>query len=92
MGSDKALLEFAGVALWRRQHAMLRQAGAAEIFISAREEQLWAQGEHVVRDAVAGGGPLGAKRARRTHFCCFSCWYLCHNHAWTDRGGYVQTL
>jgi molybdenum cofactor guanylyltransferase len=59
MGSDKALLEFAGVALWRRQHAMLRQAGAAEIFISAREEQLWAQGEHVVRDAVAGGGPLG---------------------------------
>ena len=54
MGSDKALLEFAGVALWRRQHAMLRQAGAAEIFISAREEQLWAQGEHVVRDAVAG--------------------------------------
>ena len=31
MGSDKALLEFAGVALWRRQHAMLRQAGAAEI-------------------------------------------------------------
>ncbi len=59
MGSDKALLEFAGVALWRRQHAMLRQAGAAEIFISALEEQLWAQGEHVVRDAVAGGGPLG---------------------------------
>ena len=59
MGCDKALLELHGVPWWRRQHDVLRQAGAAEIFISAREEQLWAHGENVVRDAVSGGGPLG---------------------------------
>jgi molybdopterin-guanine dinucleotide biosynthesis protein A len=58
MGRDKALLEIEGVPLWRRQCEVLRRAGAAEVFISAREEQSWARGENVVRDAVAGAGPL----------------------------------
>ena len=42
---------------------VLRRAGAAEVLISARDEQSWARGENIVRDAVAGVGPLaGAKR------------------------------
>jgi len=59
MGSDKALLVARdGQPLWRRQRDVLVRAGATEIFISAREEQRWAAGEAVVRDAALDGGPL----------------------------------
>lgn len=70
MGSDKALLEIEGVPLWQRQCAVLARAGAAEIFVSARPEQRWAEGDGVVRDAAPGGGPLGgiaAALARAAH-------------------------
>jgi molybdopterin-guanine dinucleotide biosynthesis protein A len=62
MGCDKALLDHQGLALWRRQREVLRQAGAAEIFLSARPEQAWAaQAEGfaaVLADPFPGGGPL----------------------------------
>lgn len=59
-GSDKALHPAGdGRAMWERQCAVLRAAGAAEIFISARPEQSWVPAAAlVVRDAVAGAGPL----------------------------------
>ena len=59
MGRDKALLEIAGVPLWRRQREVLESAGATEIFVSARADQAWAATQNVVRDAVPDGGPLG---------------------------------
>jgi molybdopterin-guanine dinucleotide biosynthesis protein A len=60
MGSDKALRAMPdGRVLWERQCAVLTQAGAAEIFISARSEQTWTPPEmQVVRDAVPEAGPL----------------------------------
>lgn len=60
MGSDKALLTTVdGQAWWERQCAVLTQAGAAEILISARPEQTWVPvGAMVVRDAEENGGPL----------------------------------
>ncbi|MBC7369161.1 MAG: molybdenum cofactor guanylyltransferase [Undibacterium sp.] len=60
MGSDKALLTTAdGRTWWEQQCAVLTQAGAAEIFISARPEQTWVPATMtVVRDAEEGGGPL----------------------------------
>lgn len=62
MGRDKALLDHQGVALWRRQREVLAQAGAGEIFLSARPEQAWAgQAEGfaaVLGDPFPGGGPL----------------------------------
>lgn len=60
MGSDKALLPAAeGRPIWERQRAVLAEAGAAEIFISARPEQVWVPaGMAVVRDGVPGAGPL----------------------------------
>ena len=70
MGRDKALLASAGgrdsVPLWQRQRNVLARAGAAEIFLSAREEQGWVASAvtdgnfaAVVRDATPGCGPLG---------------------------------
>src|SRR4051812_31151961 len=43
MGRDKALLEFEGATLWRRQLALLGQIGASEIFLSARSDQAWSR-------------------------------------------------
>ena len=44
MGRDKALLPAPadGVPLWDRQRRVLAEAGAAEIFLSARDGQRWA--------------------------------------------------
>lgn len=74
MGSDKALLAMPdGRVLWERQYAVLKEAGAAEIFISARPEQMWVPATlNVVRDAVADAGPLagivaGLERAAHAH-------------------------
>ena len=62
MGRDKALLEIEGAPLWRRQHAVLAAAGAAEVFLSARPDQAWAQRaagfSAVLHDAVPESGPL----------------------------------
>lgn len=64
MGRDKALLAAPeGALLWERQRRVLAEAGAAEIFLSARAEQSWAaaaapQFSGLVHDAVADAGPL----------------------------------
>lgn len=62
MGRDKALLEIDGAPLWRRQHAVLAAAGAAEVFLSARPDQAWAQRAPgfaaVLHDALPESGPL----------------------------------
>ncbi len=76
MGREKALLEVGGVPLWRRQRDVLRAAGAAEVFLSARAEQAWrreAEGfDGQVLDAVEVGGPIigvtaGLERAGHGH-------------------------
>jgi molybdenum cofactor guanylyltransferase len=62
MGSDKALLEVDGIPLWQRQRDLLRQAGAAEVWLSARPDQPWARQAGgfagVLHDALPGCGPL----------------------------------
>jgi molybdopterin-guanine dinucleotide biosynthesis protein A len=63
MHRDKALLEHDGKRMWQRQRDLLVQAGAAEVFLSARPEQAWAEAADgfagLVRDAAADSGPLG---------------------------------
>jgi molybdenum cofactor guanylyltransferase len=62
MGSEKALLEVAGVPLWQRQRDLLQAAGASEIFLSARPDQTWAFRTEgftgIIHDALPDGGPL----------------------------------
>jgi molybdenum cofactor guanylyltransferase len=62
MGRDKALLDVAGIPLWRRQRDVLATAGATEIFLSARPEQDWARHAEefsaVLHDALPECGPL----------------------------------
>ena len=65
MGRDKALLESDGVPMWRRQRDVLTSAGAGEIFLSARPEQVWANDamasggySAVLHDAMPSAGPL----------------------------------
>jgi len=76
MGRDKALLEIDGTPLWRQQRDVLRAAGAAEIFLSARDDQAWVQGAGgfaaVLHDALEVGGPIigltaGLERATHGH-------------------------
>jgi len=66
MGTEKALLDADGRAWWERQCDVLREAGAGEVFLSARSDQRWAEDpavisrfDAVVRDAVPDCGPLG---------------------------------
>jgi molybdopterin-guanine dinucleotide biosynthesis protein A len=59
MGTDKALVEFEGQPLWRRQYNLLAQAGAAERLLSVRVDQKWPPLEVTrVTDAAADLGPL----------------------------------
>lgn len=59
MGRDKALLPCAGEPMWRRQWRLLEQAGAGEIFLSARPDQIWVPpGVTTLADAVPDAGPL----------------------------------
>jgi len=62
MGRDKALLDYQGAGLWRRQREVLVRAGAGEIFLSARPDQAWAAEAEgfaaVLPDPIQGGGPL----------------------------------
>jgi molybdopterin-guanine dinucleotide biosynthesis protein A len=63
MRRDKALLERTGRKMWERQRDVLARAGAAEIFLSARGDQAWAEAAEgfagTVRDAAPDSGPLG---------------------------------
>ena len=73
MGSDKALLEIEGQPLWRKQYALLAQAGASDRMISARADQTWLPLEVVrVNDATPDLGPLSGlaaalERCRQAH-------------------------
>jgi molybdopterin-guanine dinucleotide biosynthesis protein A len=79
MGREKALLETRerdGRVLWQRQRGVLAEAGAGEIFLSARAEQTWtlmAEGfAAVLHDEVPDAGPLagiaaGLRRASHPH-------------------------
>lgn len=76
MRRDKALLERNGVVMWRRQRDLLTAAGAAELLLSARSDQAWAETAEgfagVVRDAGLDAGPLGGivaalERASHAH-------------------------
>ncbi|MBL9211434.1 MAG: molybdenum cofactor guanylyltransferase [Opitutaceae bacterium] len=62
MGRDKALLEIDGVPWWQRQRDTLVDAGATEVLLSARPEQMWTRQASgfagVVHDALPEGGPL----------------------------------
>lgn len=68
MGRDKALLtapDESGRVLWERQRDVLRAAGCAEIYLSARPEQAWAKEAGarggfaaVLHDALPDCGPL----------------------------------
>ena len=63
MRRDKALLPQEGGLLWQRQLDVLDRAGAKRVFLSAREDQTWAEAAvgfaGVVRDASPDSGPLG---------------------------------
>jgi molybdopterin-guanine dinucleotide biosynthesis protein A len=64
MGRDKALLDCGGEPLWRRQWRLLEQAGADEIFLSARSDQTWVPpGVITLADTVPGAGPLAGTAA-----------------------------
>jgi molybdopterin-guanine dinucleotide biosynthesis protein A len=73
MGRDKALLELDGLPLWRRQHALIAQAGATERFLSVRAEQPWPPLDVTrVVDPAPDLGPLGGiavalGKMRHTH-------------------------
>src|SRR4051794_10290725 len=91
MGRDKALLEYAGAALWQHQRRVLAEAGAAEIFLSARPEQPWTGGatgfDALLHDALPGCGPLagitaGLERATHAHLAVLAIDLPRMNAAW----------
>lgn len=60
MGCDKAALVVDGEPLWRRQLAVLRATGAAEVFISGKADGPYAgAGVEIVGDVRSESGPLG---------------------------------
>ena len=65
MGRDKALLDVGGKTLLARQIELVRELGAAEVFISARADANYSQfGGHVLHDDLLNAGPLaGIARA-----------------------------
>jgi molybdenum cofactor guanylyltransferase len=64
MGSPKALLEFEGRPLWRRQVELLQSLNPSELMISAARDWEVPTGPWtVVRDRVTGLGPLGGMDA-----------------------------
>jgi molybdopterin-guanine dinucleotide biosynthesis protein A len=74
MGSDKALVEFEGAPLWRRQYSLIAQAGASDRMLSVRAEQTWPPLEvtRVVDAAPESLGPLAGiaaamAKARGSH-------------------------
>ena len=78
MGSDKALIEHPseGGPTWRRQRDVLRAAGAVEILLSARDDQMWLPRTDgfaaILFDGVSVGGAIigvtaGLERASHSH-------------------------
>ncbi len=76
MGREKALLDLDGQSMWARQRDVLRAAGAAEIFLSIRGDQHWAQHTKgfsaLLTDNLEMGGPMigltaGLERASHDH-------------------------
>ncbi len=71
MGRDKALIEYEGLALWRRQYNLLAQAGISDRLVSVRRDQNWTPPEVVrVVDGAPEAGPLAgivAAMARMRH-------------------------
>jgi molybdopterin-guanine dinucleotide biosynthesis protein A len=59
MGRDKATLRLKGKALWRRQIAVLREAGADPVWIGRRSDQAkLGRGARVLFDELSGMGPI----------------------------------
>jgi molybdopterin-guanine dinucleotide biosynthesis protein A len=59
MGRDKALLEFGGQPLWRRQIETLRALAPAQLMIGGPPREAWREFE-IVPDVLAGAGPLAS--------------------------------
>lgn len=70
MGRDKALLDFDGEPLWKRQLHTLRSLRPEELFISGAPRKEWENFE-VIADEVVNGGPL-AGVAASLHRCTTS--------------------
>lgn len=62
MGTEKATLHWHGIPLWQRQAQVLRDAGAGQVWVSARTAPEWWPGKWLA-DAVEGAGPLGGLAA-----------------------------
>jgi molybdopterin-guanine dinucleotide biosynthesis protein A len=60
MGRDKALLEFRGEPLWRRQLQTLRDLSPNELFLAGPYHD---PAVETIADEMAGGGPLAAVAA-----------------------------
>ena len=59
MGRDKALVDFRGEPLWKRQLGTLRELTAGEILISGRPDASYANnGYRVLEDDIKEAGPL----------------------------------
>jgi len=97
MGSDKALLCVEERTLWQRQCDVLREAGATEVFLSARTDQLWAEDpavvgrfDAIVRDVKPDCGPLGGivaalERASCSHLAVLAIDLPAMDAAWFHR-------
>lgn len=67
MGTDKALLEFDGLPLWRRQQQVLVAAGMNEVALVRRPGQSdLAAGLPLCRDRYTGAGPIAGLHAALT--------------------------
>lgn len=95
MGRDKALLTaLDGRVWWQRQRDVLARTGAAEIFVSARPDQSWADRadgfDAVVRDPAPDCGPLAGiiaalDRAAHPHLAVLAVDLPAMEPAWFDR-------
>ena len=64
MGADKACLRVAGVPLWERQLALLRELYVESIYVSAREPVSWLPNDvNLLLDHVSSLGPLSGLSA-----------------------------
>jgi molybdopterin-guanine dinucleotide biosynthesis protein A/MOSC domain-containing protein YiiM len=67
MGTDKALLEFDGLPLWRRQQRVLAAAGMDDVVLVRRPGQSdLATGLPLCRDRFTGAGPIAGLHAALT--------------------------
>lgn len=71
MGTDKALLEFDGLPLWRRQQRVLAEAGMDEIVLVRRPGQSDLSPDIPLRhDLLSGAGPIAGLHAALTGSSC----------------------